>query len=228
MAVLDKKRLVELYRKRAGRYDVTANLYYLIGFREWAYRRKAVEALNLHRGDTVVEIGCGTGINFPLLHRAVGPEGRIIGVDLTDAMLEQAKQRLRINGWTNVELVHSDAAAFVFPEPVDGVISTFALTLVPEYDRVIRNGCGALAPGKRWVILDFKLPTGLFSLLAPIGIFLAKPFGVQKELAERHPWKAMEKVLVNTSMVELYGGFSYIAAGERGRVGAEDCIRDIF
>lgn len=215
MAVLDKQKLVELYRKRAGRYDFTANLYCLIGFREMAYRRQAVEALNLHRGDTVVEIGCGTGINFPLLHRAVGPDGKIVGVDLTDAMLAEAEQRVRKNGWSNVKLVHSDAAAFSFPERVDGVISMFALTLVPEYERVIGNGCRALVPGKRWVILDFKLPSGLLSLLAPVGIFLAKPFGVQKELAERHPWESMEKILANTSMVELYGGFSYLATGER-------------
>jgi len=220
MAVLEKQKLIELYRKRAGRYDVTANLYYLIGFREWAYRRKAVEALGLRRGDTVVEIGCGTGINFPLLHGAVGPEGRIIGVDLTDAMLEQANRRVKTSGWTNIELVQSDAAAFTFPEQVDGVISSFALTLVPEFERVIRNGCGALAPGKRWVILDFKLPSGLLSPLALVGIFLTKPFGVQKELAERRPWEVMKKILANTSMVEIYGGFSYIAAGERR---AEGC-----
>jgi ubiquinone/menaquinone biosynthesis C-methylase UbiE len=212
---LEKKDLIQLYRKRALRYNFTANLYYLIGFREMAYRRKAVEALALHRGDTVVEIGCGTGINFPLLHRVVGTEGRIIGVDLTDAMLDQARQRVRKNGWSNVELVHRDAAAFAFPEQVDGVISTFALTLMPEYEKVIGNGCRALAPGKRWVILDFKLSSGLLSLLAPFGIFLAKPFGVQKELAERHPWESMGKLLANISMIELYGGFSYIAAGER-------------
>lgn len=215
MAALDEQKLVELYRKRAGHYNVTANLYYLIGFREWAYRRKAVEALNLHGGDTVVEIGCGTGINFPLLHHAVGPEGKIIGVDLTDAMLEQAEQRVRKNGWSNVELMHSDAAAFSFPEQVDGVISTFALTLVPEYDRVIGNGCKALVPGKRWVILDFKLPSGLLSLLAPVGIFLTGPFGVQKELAERHPWESLSKYMTSISVTELYGGFAYIAAGER-------------
>ncbi len=215
MAILDKQELIGLYRKRAGHYDVTANLYYLIGFREWSYRRKAVEALNLHRGDTVVEIGCGTGVNFPLLERAVGPEGRILGVDLTDAMLERAKQRVREKGWPNVDLVRSDAAAFQFPEKVGGVFSTFALTLVPEFDIVIRNGCRALIPGKRWVILDFKMPSGTLSLLAPLGIILTQPFGVQKELAERHPWESIRKYMTNTSMTELYRGFAYIAAGER-------------
>lgn len=58
---LTRFELTALYRKRAKRYDWTANRYYLIGFREWAYRKKAVAALCLMRGDTVVEIGCGTG-----------------------------------------------------------------------------------------------------------------------------------------------------------------------
>ena len=88
-----------LYRKRARNYDWTANLYYLIGYREWAYRRRAVAALHLGLGDTVVEMCCGTGLNFPLLQAAVGPAGRIIGVDLTDAMLDGARRRVERNGW---------------------------------------------------------------------------------------------------------------------------------
>jgi ubiquinone/menaquinone biosynthesis C-methylase UbiE len=219
MTVLDKKALTDLYRKRARHYNFTANLYYLIGFREMAYRRKAVESINLRPGDTVVEIGCGTGINFPLLEHAVGAKGKIIGVDLTDAMLVEAELRVRRNGWANVELLRSDAAEYAFPGKVDGIISTFALTLVPEFDRVVRNGCKALLPGNRWVVLDFKFPSGVLAPLAPVGIFIMRPFGVQKELAERHPWESIRKYMTNTSMRELYGGFAYIAAGERGAAG---------
>ena len=64
---------------------------------------------------------------------------------------------------------------------------------MPEYERVIVNEYRALVSGKRWVILDFKLPSGPLSFLAPSGIFLAKPFGVQKELVECHPWESMKK-----------------------------------
>ena len=58
---LDKISVARLYQKRAENYDISANLYYLIGIREFAYRKMAVDALKLGRGDTVVEIGCGTG-----------------------------------------------------------------------------------------------------------------------------------------------------------------------
>lgn len=219
MPVPSKKEIVDIYRKRGKHYDITANLYYLVGFREWAYRKKAVQELNLKAGDTVVEIGCGTGLNFPQLQQAVGPEGKIIGVDLTDAMLDRARNRVEENGWPNVELVQSDAAGFQFPEKVDGIISTFAITLVPEFDAVVHRGCRALKPGKRWVILDFKMPSGKLSLLAPLAILITRPFGVTKDLAARHPWESINKYLRNTSLEELYLGFAYIAQGERGTNG---------
>ena len=141
-----------LYGRRARHYDVTANLYYLVGFREWSYRKKAVRALRLSPGDTVVEIGCGTGLNFTLLQKAIGPTGQIIGVDLTEAMLAQARERAERAGWHNVEVVLSDATEYDFPVGVNGILSTFALTLVPEYDQVIAHGartCTRGALGRR-------------------------------------------------------------------------------
>ncbi len=211
----DKRDMINLYRKRAKRYDFTANLYYLIGFRLQAYQKKAVQALNLQRGDTVVEIGCGTGLNFPLLRQTVGPEGKIIGTDITDAMLAQARKRVEENSWSNVELWQSDAASFQFPSGVGGIISTFAITLSPDFDEIIQNGSKALSPGGCWVILDFKLPSSWLSRLAPFLVFLTRPFGVSMELATRHPWESINRHLNNTSLTELYGGFVYIATGER-------------
>lgn len=213
--ILSKNEVVDIYRKRAKRYDFTANLYYLMGFRERAYRRRAVKSLGLRAGDTVVEIGCGTGLNFALLQEAVGPTGRIIGVDLTDAMLEQARQRVADNGWSNVELVHSDAAEYRFPDGVVGILSTFALTLSPNYDRVIQQGSQALTQGGRWVILDFKMASGWLASLAPLLAYVTAPFGVRLEMADRHLWESIERHLPASRMTEYYGGFVYLSVGER-------------
>lgn len=212
---LTLKQVIDTYRRRAARYDFTANLYYLVGFREQAYRKRAVDSLALRPGDTVVEIGCGTGLNFALLERAVGPSGRIIGVDLTDAMLAKAEERVRREGWANVQLVRSDAASYVFPSHVNGVLSTFALTLVPEFDDVIRRGTAALAPGRRFVILDFKMPDRAPMWLVRIAVWIMRPFGVTLDLADRHPWKFLERYAKGYSMQELYWGFSYLAVGSR-------------
>lgn len=212
---LSKQALIQLYRSRAKTYDVTANLYYLIGFRLYAYRKRAVKALNLERGQTVVEVGCGAGLNFSLLQREVGPTGKIIGIDLTDAMLEQAHKRVRKEGWSNVELMQTDAATYQFPQLVNGILSTFAITLIPEYDSVIRHGAEALAPKGRFVVLDLKRPDNLPHWLFCLGVFITKPFGVSAEIAERRPWEAMKKCFYHMSCNEVFGGFAYIAVGER-------------
>jgi ubiquinone/menaquinone biosynthesis C-methylase UbiE len=219
-AAVDKSNsvgLISLYRKRAKWYDRSALLLYFAGFRHWSYRKRAIQSLALNHGDTVVDLGCGTGLNFSLLQEQVGPRGRIIGVDLTDAMLDQANARIAAHDWSNVELVKSDAATYVFPRNVDGILSTFALTLVPEFDEVIRNGVSALLPGKRFVILDFKRPFGWFLDRAapPLAKLLTGPFGGTIEMASRKPFQSLDKYLNRVEFTNLYFGGAYIAAGER-------------
>lgn len=215
---LTKDEVSQLYRKRAARYDILSSLYYLLGFRIAAYRRRAVEALELSTGDIVVELGCGTGANFPLLQEAVGPDGRIIGVDLTDPMLEGARQRVERNGWNNVELVRIDAARYGYPLPPDGIVSSFALTLFPEYEQVVEDGAEALNPGGRFVVLDLKRPDNAPEWLVRLAVLLGRPFGVTLDLAVRHPWEAMDRVLDRVEMEELYFGFAYICSGSREAV----------
>ena len=214
--------LISLYRKRAKRYDRSTLLLYLAGFHHWAYRKRAVESLALSQGDTVVDIGCGTGLNFSLLQARVGPSGRIIGVDLTDAMLDQAAERVAAANWSNVELVKSDAANYEFPSGSDGILSTFALTLVPEFDQVVRNGASVLAPGKRFVVLDFKRPSGwLMKKAAPLlAKLLTGPFGGTLEMASRKPWLSLKTYMALVQFTSLYMGGAYIATGEKAGLSA--------
>jgi ubiquinone/menaquinone biosynthesis C-methylase UbiE len=130
-------------------------------------------------------------------------------------MLSVARERVRQHGWSNVELVESDSARFEFPTPVNGIISSFAITLVPEYESVIHRGAESLEPGGHVVILDVKLPPNWLSWLATLLVLTLRPFGVSIDLAVRHPWEAMKKHLSNVSMMEQYGGIAYIAVGER-------------
>jgi len=210
----DKRSIALLYRRRAKRYDFSANSYYMLGFREFAYRKIGVEAFNLKKGDTVVEIGCGTGLNFSLLRKQVGPKGNIIGVDLTPEMLEEADKRIRRNGWQNVKLVQSDAALYSFPEHIDGIISTFAITLVPEYDRVIQKGAAALSPNARFVIVDFKKPDKWPMWMIKLFVILTRPFGVSLDIADRHPWESVARYMTIVEFRELYFGALYMCVGE--------------
>ncbi len=103
--------LIEVYRKKAKHYDITSRLYPAPGYPQRTQRLRAVQALGLRTGDTVIDMACGTGLNFALLQKAVGPGGRIIGVDLTDAMLARAQDRIETNGWSNVSLVSGHNAS---------------------------------------------------------------------------------------------------------------------
>lgn len=212
---LNKNQIIHLYRKRAANYDWSANLYYLIGLREFKYRELAAQQLRLKPGDTVVEIACGTGLNFPFLVKAVGPEGKVIGVDLTDKMLAQAKTRVTKNKWTNVELVHMDASMYSFPDKVNGIISTFAITLIPEYEEIIRRGAEALGPEGRMVIVDLRKPDRWPLWIVKLMVWITRPFGTSLDIAERKPWLAMENNFGNTRHLKKFGGFVFITTGQK-------------
>ena len=212
---LNKIETRNLYRRRAQRYDLAMWIYRLAGFRIDQYRRDTVAALALQPGDTVVELGCGTGLNFPLIEKAIGPEGRLIGVDLTDAMLAQAQKRVQRAGWKNVDLVQTDLVNFHFLQDVAGILSTLAITLVPEYDQVIRNGADALKPGGRLAVLDMKRPDHWPEWLVRFAAWLNKPYGVSIELESRHPWESIDRYLTTVLFKEYYAGVLYLAAGEK-------------
>jgi demethylmenaquinone methyltransferase/2-methoxy-6-polyprenyl-1,4-benzoquinol methylase len=210
---------VEAYQQRAPKYDLTVRLFDLFawfGFNITGWRRQAVSALNLKPGDTVVDIGCGTGLNFPLLHQAVTSTGKIIGVDMSDAMLDQARQAIAANQWNNVQLVCADAAQFEFPSKVDAIVSTYTLILVPDCGRVISSAYTALAPGGRLVVLDMSWPK-----YCPLWwrhvLFFLRSYGVTADVLRRRPWeivqKTMEENLADISRRSFWFGFFYLCYG---------------
>ena len=198
---------------------MTSRLYPAPGYPQRGQRRRAVESLDLRPGDLVVDLACGTGLNFSLLEERIGPRGRLVGVDLTDAMLAQARQRIEAEGWSNVSLVQADAAAFEFPSEVDAILSTYALTQVPECREVIAHGAAALSAGGRWAVLDLKVPDNAPRRLAQLGIAAVRPFASIEEWTARRPWEAiraaMETELTEATWTELCFGTAFLAAGSR-------------
>jgi demethylmenaquinone methyltransferase/2-methoxy-6-polyprenyl-1,4-benzoquinol methylase len=212
--------LIKTYRKKAKHYDLTSRLYPAPGYPQRAQRLHAVQALGLRPGDSVVDVACGTGLNFPLIEKAIGPHGRIVGVDLTDAMLARARDRIVTNGWSNTTLVQADAADFDFPTEIDAILSTYALSQVPECSEVIARGAAALSPGGRWVVLDLKLPGTTPRWLERLGTATVRPFASIDEWIMRRPWEAirttMKEELADLSWTELCFGTAFLAAGSRG------------
>lgn len=211
--MLTEQDVKALYQSGAKYYDFTTLMYRLIGLRMNTYRSLAVRLLRLAKGDSVVELGCGTGLNFPLLMEQIGPEGRLVGVDLTPGMLERARERVERSGWKNVELVQSDIARCDIPQGVNGVLATGVFGYVAEYDRVIKAASEALVPGGRLVILDGKQPRNLPAWLFKVVLRLGRPFGFTPEYFAVSPWKSVERYLAETSFEELYGGLLYLSSG---------------
>lgn len=215
----DHQAITDQYRKIARYYDASVLLYYLAGVRVERYRRLAVAALQLQPGDTAVELGCGTGANLGYLVQAVGPAGRVIGVDLTDAMLAQAQQRVERQGWTNVELVHSDLAQYEVPADTGGVLSTLCITLSPDYDQVIQRAGAALRPGGRLAILDLRQPEHWPRWLVRLAAWLQSPYCVRQELGHRTPWLSVQRHLRKVLHREFFWGCLYLSVGRAGERG---------
>ena len=213
---LTKEEIEELYTREAERYDSGIDaVRRIFGSRYLDHLAQAVDALSIEAGDTVVDLACGTGLNFERILERAGPTGRIIGVDLTAAMLDRARERVARHGWTNVELVHSDVAAYAFPSGVQRIISTAGITLVPEYDLVVARAAKALVSGGRLVIYDFKIPDDWPEWRIKIQMRIRARFGQTRDLDERRPWESIARHFPVHTMEELYAGLAFLSVGEK-------------
>lgn len=138
-------------------------------------RRKAVAALNLNPGDTVLEIGAGTGRNFPYLVEAVGPSGTIIGVDASEGMLAEARKLIERRGWSNVELLQQDATKLELDREVDGVLFSLSYSALPEPRPALERAWEKLRAQGRVVVMDMGLTQSRWHrMLDPIARLLVK------------------------------------------------------
>jgi trans-aconitate methyltransferase len=126
----------------------------------------------------------------------------------------------RSSALTNVELVQSEAEQYEFPVDVDGILSTFALTFIPDCGRVIQNGCNALAPGGQWSVLDMAWPAG-WSLSWRHALFFLPSYGITADVLRRQPWQTVQQTmaqhLADVELKQFRMGFFYLATGRRKR-----------
>lgn len=135
------------YRWQAPIYDATRRIF-LRG------RRAATSALALKPGDHVLEIGCGTGFNLPALGLDVGEAGQVVGLDLSMAMLSRGMSRRR----DNTHLICADAAQPPLTQAFDGILFSYALTVIPDWQLALRWASEHIEPAGKIVALDFLAP----------------------------------------------------------------------
>lgn len=211
--ILDNEQVKRLYRRVAPFYDLMVIPFDWFGARR--HRARAVRQLELGSGALVVDLGCGTGLNLPLLHEAVGPGGRIICVDLSADMLSRARRRAKRRGIMNIELVQADLATYRLPSDVDGVLATFVLEMVPDYDAVIRRVADILPNKGRLALYGLKHPERWPVWLIQLGVWITSPFGVSREYEKFKPYDSVLKHLRKVDYREFLFGAAYLCVGER-------------
>jgi len=127
------------------------------------YRQKAVQALHLQPGLTVLDLGCGSGLNFELIMDSLDTQGTLIGVDFSAKMLERAQQKVDDYGWTNVHLLQQDARQLNLSEVdtlagntirVDRILCTLGLSVFPAWQDVFDRSFDLLATDGRYCLMD--------------------------------------------------------------------------
>jgi len=193
----------------APRYDAT---------HAWLpYRRKARLALDVQRGDHVLDLACGTGLNFPHLRGLVGGEGHITGVDLVPAMLDIARQRIAQHGWRNVQVREADAARLPFPDAsFDRAICSYSMNIIPDYMQAIAEVERLLVRGGRFVVLDIKLNDSILTRWPKLTPFFVRAMHICMVDITHQPIDKLRRVFADVQVREHWRGFFFIAVGIKG------------
>ncbi|AFZ72165.1 class I SAM-dependent methyltransferase [Natronobacterium gregoryi] len=141
-------------------YGRWARLYDLIARRTPGIphlRKRAATACRLETGDTVVEMGCGTGANLPSLRERVGPEGTVIGIDFTRPVLERAREST--SEYDNVHVARGDATQSPFDAvagdaDIDALLATFVVGMLDDPAGAVDDWCDLVGPDGHVVLAN--------------------------------------------------------------------------
>jgi len=154
------RKMDDMYRLQRHIYDLSRR-YYLLG------RDLLIDELRLAPDETVCEIGCGTGRNLVLMARRY-PHARLMGLDASTEMLRSAQAKVDRAGLTDrLPLVHGfaerfdPAEAFGLSEPLDRIVFSYSLSMIPPWREAIEHALTSLKPGGRVHIVDFGDQEGL-------------------------------------------------------------------
>jgi phosphatidylethanolamine/phosphatidyl-N-methylethanolamine N-methyltransferase len=162
--VLEKRQVERAYELYAPVYDFIFDWIFAPG------RAAAVRQLELRPNDVTLEVGIGTGLNLPLYP----PTSRLVGIDLSQEMLDKAVERVQTLGMPNVTLKVMDATKLDFADSeFDKALATYTISAVPDPVAVLREMRRVVKPGGVIVILNHfrserKLTGWLEDLVAPV------------------------------------------------------------
>jgi len=213
----DERRVLDTYARGSGWYDSFV-AWITLGLQE-QIRNRLVERLGPKPGDLVLDLACGTGLNFRALERAVGPSGTIVGVDLSADMLSRAERRVEHFGWTNVTLIQADVTRFSPERQANAALSTFALGLFPDPAQAACHMVDMVRPGAPVLVADTQLVSHWYgALLNPVFRLGGRPWipaSLEGRYWSHHPLDAFTAATAGFLREEWFGGSVYVAWGQR-------------
>lgn len=171
------------------------------------WKRLALNDSSMKEGDKVLVFCCGTGLDFPHILKKIGKEGEIVGVDFSYEMLNQAKDKVQINKWENIELVEADVIKFreKSERTFDVGICTLGMSIIPKYQSAYYNLVSNVKKRGEIIISDFQLASGWRACFNPFTIFITKKFGATYEGHQnsRELYSLMKKELTEVRKKEF-------------------------
>ena len=200
----DRPSALAQYRRRSAVYDLELALFEPI-------RREAIARLALVRGQTVIDVGCGTGLSFAMLQQGVGSGGRIVGIEQSPEMIGKARERVSRLGWRNVELLCSPVESAPLRGSADAALFHFTHDILQRPEAVanvlrhLKPGGRVVASGLKWAD-PWRWPTNLFVLPAAL-----RSVTSLEGLAA--PWAGLAAAMPDLDVQSTLLGGVFIASG---------------
>lgn len=192
------------YGAEAGRYDARTEMFQ-------GCRDRIVAALNVRPGDVVLDVGCGTGLCFEGLHRLVGPEGSIVGIDESLEMVRLARGRAADRGWGNVSVLHSSVSRADIPGRADAAFFCATHDILQSPDD-LRRVVEHLRPGARVVAGGGKFAAPWMMAMNFQVKALHRPF-VRSFDGFGRPWALLADFVTDLTVTEFALGTGFCAVG---------------
>ena len=138
----------------AAVYDAAADWFDAAPLAFWDHTgTRTVDLIRLRPGETVLDVGCGTGASALRASRQVGSEGQVVGIDVAERLLARARAKAKDLGLSNVEFRHLDMTATGFADrSFDAVVSVFSIFFVEDMERQIAELWRLVRPGGRLAV----------------------------------------------------------------------------
>lgn len=183
------------YRRYARYYDLVFGTVFHPG------RATAIEHLHCSTGDRILEVGVGTGLSLPLYP----PEVKVVGIDLSEPMLRQARAKVQLEGLEHVEgLIKMDAQKMEFPDnSFDKVTAMYIVSVVPDVNLLMSEIRRVCKPGGQIVVLNHfqnrnVVVRNMEAFLQPLAKYLGfHPYFPMEEFLEKTDFQVTTAIPVN-------------------------------